>query len=436
MASSNQQELLTSLAKTNSTVSSSLHRAIRHHTTNGEYDARTDGLDFLQVKNGMMLSYLIDLTVLLRKRLKGKKQYGSDDDDESDETTKQCIERLMEMKAALEKMRPLEKRMRYQIDKLLALSTLGAGTFAATGREEEKIVRSQKKSAASDDGADLGESNPLAFKPDLQGMMGMFEDVDEKVRGELLVSSFCSIRLANVLTSPQQSSNEDDEDDSDAESDSDDEFKSSKPNIALEKEDPKPSSSVYQPPRLQSMPFQENEQKYEKEERLRRKERDRMQRSELAEVVRAQFTDAPEEEDIRGGAMLGKQREVSKRLAARDADVQEFEETHMIRLTMGKKEKKERKRVMRDELSNLGAIADLGNVVSGVNAAFGDGDRGGRDSRGTSEAYVTKGMRKRKVEVLDHELGQQKRSGRKSKGGSSPYGGGGGRGSGKSGKRR
>ncbi|EED94443.1 hypothetical protein THAPSDRAFT_268543 [Thalassiosira pseudonana CCMP1335] len=413
MASSNQQELLTSLAKTNSTVSSSLHRAIRHHTTNGEYDARTDGLDFLQVKNGMMLSYLIDLTVLLRKRLKGKKKYGSDDDDESDETTKQCIERLMEMKAALEKMRPLEKRMRYQIDKLLALSTLGAGTFAATGREEEKIVRSQKKSAASDDGADLGESNPLAFKPDLQGMMGMFEDVDEK-----------------------QSSNEDDEDDSDAESDSDDEFKSSKPNIALEKEDPKPSSSVYQPPRLQSMPFEENEQKYEKEERLRRKERDRMQRSELAEVVRAQFTDAPEEEDIRGGAMLGKQREVSKRLAARDADVQEFEETHMIRLTMGKKEKKERKRVMRDELSNLGAIADLGNVVSGVNAAFGDGDRGGRDSRGTSEAYVTKGMRKRKVEVLDHELGQQKRSGRKSKGGSSPYGGGGGRGSGKSGKRR
>jgi hypothetical protein len=119
-----------------------------------------------------MISYLIDLTMLLRCRL------NADDETESNkETADQCIKRLQEMKAALEKTRPLEKRMRYQIDKLLALSTLGAGTFAAVGQEEEE------KDDSDDEGAEkqLDENDPLSFKPDLQGMMSMFEDDDEKV---------------------------------------------------------------------------------------------------------------------------------------------------------------------------------------------------------------------------------------------------------------
>lgn len=151
------------------------------------------------------------------------------------------------------------------------------------------------------------------------------------------------------------------------------------------------------------MPFDNNDLIHEKEERQRQKQLARMQRSELAEVVRAQYTDAPEEEDIRGGAMLGKQREVSKRLAQREADVTEFEETHMIRLTMGKKEKKEKKRIMREEMSNLGAIADLGNVVAGVDDAFGDGTggRGRKQDTVGNEKFVTRGMRKRKVEVFE-----------------------------------
>ena len=179
---------------------------------------------------------------------------------------------------------------------------------------------------------------------------------------------------------------------------------------ALEKEDK--DSGVYQPPRLQAMPFQLNEQHQEKEEHQRQKHLARMQRSELADVVRAQFTDAPEEEDIRGGAMLGKQREVSKKLSQREADVAEFEETHMIRLTMGKKEKKERKRIMREEMSNLGAIADFGNVVAGVDDAFGDGTRGrfNQHEDDGNKGFVIKGMRKRKVEVLEPRVNRKSKA--------------------------
>eukprot|EP00569_Conticribra_weissflogii_P002407 CAMPEP_0171340816 /NCGR_PEP_ID=MMETSP0878-20121228/8810_1 /TAXON_ID=67004 /ORGANISM="Thalassiosira weissflogii, Strain CCMP1336" /LENGTH=431 /DNA_ID=CAMNT_0011842937 /DNA_START=151 /DNA_END=1442 /DNA_ORIENTATION=+ len=407
------QELLTTLAKINTTITSSLHRSIRHHVNNKEYNASTDGLDFLQVKNGLMISYLVDLTMLLKFRMNqqlrgggGVKDSETLDNKQLEKEQEECIHRLMEMKAALEKMRPLEKRMRYQIDKLLALSTLGAGTFAATGREEEEEQKEEEKEgsdADEDDDEDdgkMGVNDPLSFKPDLQGMMAMFEDHDEENKRRV---------------------EDDDENElnTSLESESDDkEYLTTKANVKLEKDET--SSKIYQPPRLQSVPFEDNESKLAKQERQLQKQRDRMQRSELAEVVRAQFTDTPEVEDIRGGAMLGKQKELSRRVGDRDREIGEFEEAHMIRLTMGRKERKERKKVMREEMSNLGAIADLGNVVRGMDDAFGDGE-GGRDGGkgGRDTEYQVKGMRKRKVEVLEPQGG--KRGGRRSKGASNSF---------------
>lgn len=381
---SQEEALLNSLAKTNTIVKTSLHRAIRNHKNSKEYDSQTGGLDFIQAKNGLLLSYLIDLTMLLKLRCRkasSKSDNGSDsEEDTSTETTIQSrqefVGRLVEMKAALEKMRPLEKKLRYQIDKLLALSTLGAGTFAAEGREKE-----------ADDDDDANEMNggpdPLSFKPDLSSMMKSFEDNN-----------------ANETSGNGEDGGIDDDDDI-----------STERRIDVEAEDADAqSSNVYKAPRLQSVPFElENEQKMAQMEKQRNKHRDRMQRSELAEVVRAQFTDAPEEEDIRGGAMLGKQREVSRKLAARDADIQEFEETQMIRLTMGKKEKKERKKMMREEMSNLGALSEFGNISAGVDDAFGGDDEGGRSQRIGS--YKMKGMRKRKVEVFDDVRPSSKKKG-------------------------
>ncbi len=383
--SDDKDALLNSLAKTNTIVKTSLHRAIRNHKNSKEYDSQTGGLDFLQAKNGLLLSYLIDLTMLLKLRCGTGKSSDDDEseDDPSTETTiqsrQECVERLVVMKAALEKMRPLEKKLRYQIDKLLALSTLGAGTFAAEGREKE----------VEDDNANEmnGGADPLSFKPDLSSMMKSFED---------------------------SNANETSGNGKDGGSDDDDDDSSTGGKIDLEADDADAqSSNVYKAPRLQSVPFElENEQKLGQMEKQRNKNRDRMQRSELAEVVRAQFTDAPEEEDIRGGAMLGKQREVSRKLAARDADIQEFEETQMIRLTMGKKEKKERKKMMREEMSNLGALSEFGNISAGVDDAFGGGDDAGGRSQG-SGSYKMKGMRKRKVEVFEDTRPSKKRSSKK-----------------------
>ena len=191
MTSSN-NNLLKTLSKTNNVTSTTLHSTITtHNSSSKQYDAKKDSLDYLSVKNGIMISYLIDLTLLLKYRLEAKKNSGSVKASSSEDTNaisedkkkeiQQLQKRLIEQRTLLTKIRPLEKKLRYQIDKLLALSTLGAGTFAA--RDTEDVERKGSKSGDGMKGdveVGLEESaDPLSFKPDLQGMMKMFENVDD-----------------------------------------------------------------------------------------------------------------------------------------------------------------------------------------------------------------------------------------------------------------
>jgi len=193
MASNN---LLTALSKTNNVISTALHSTITtHNTSSKQYNSKKDSLDYLSVKNGIMISYLIDLTLLLKYRLEAKKNSGSAKASSSEDTNsisedkkkeiQQLQTRLLEQRTLLTKIRPLEKKLRYQIDKLLALSTLGAGTFAARDTEDVERKGGGEKSGDGMKGGDveggLEESaDPLSFKPDLQGMMKMFENVDDE----------------------------------------------------------------------------------------------------------------------------------------------------------------------------------------------------------------------------------------------------------------
>ncbi|EJK52586.1 hypothetical protein THAOC_28121 [Thalassiosira oceanica] len=379
---SSDKKLLSTLGKINGTTVPSLRRSIEHHVDNKEYSSRKDGLNYLSVKNSVLLSYLIDLTMLLKLRMESNADNEREDgsDDEDNDATEQCIERLRTMKTAIEKMRPLEKRMRYQIDKLLALSTLGAETFAGREKTEESL----KSTVSIDDTGKKGD-DPLSFKPDLKGMMKMFE-VDDGGDGE------------------QDDGDGEGLDDA-YESDVEEEDDTNRPSVSLEKEE----SKVYQPPRLQSTPFEETRPD---DRRSDRRLNDRLANSELTEAIRAQYTDAPEEEDARGGAMLGRQSEAARRIAARDADIKEFEETQMIRLTMSRDEKKKRRKMMRGELSNLGSIAGLGNIVGSVEDSFGERNRGNEDE---GSNHKVKGMRKRRVESLERR-DSKKRGSKKKKG--------------------
>ena len=373
-----------SLDETYKKVMSSLLPSIEDHVSSKDYSAKSDSLDFLSAKNSLLLSYLIDLVQLIRliekkklaqKRDKdddGSDSHSDDDDNIASQIStdiESCLARLNEMKCALDKVRPVEKKMRYQLDRLLAAAS-DAASFAAGGEEsdeDEADTGGMKPSANAD---------PLSFRPNL-AMMGSDNDDDDDDAAE------------------EEPSDVDDDDNSD---DDDDDLRAAKAvaragsSSANKKkrgstghesdDDDDKKNAIYQPPRLAAVPFAEREKAEEKAERALARQRRRMRQSELLQTLRAtDGTDRPEEDDLDGGAALGKQKEAARRMAEREAEKTKFEEDMMVRLTQSRKDKKARGRMMREEQSNLGAIADLGRLAAGVADAFGGSDDGG-DSDG------------------------------------------------------
>jgi hypothetical protein len=189
--------------------------------------------------------------------------------------------------------------------------------------------------------------------------------------------------------------------------------------IFLEKKDDDDNNNnnnIYQPPRHQSMPFDYNidstnqERLHYKKQQQINKQRSHALQSELTSIIKSSIlhTDQPDEEDVHGGALVGYQSNKSRKVLQHEKEVQEYEERQMIRLTVSKKERKARKRMVREEMSNLGAIADgLGGMSRDVQDAFGD-NRNGRSSSSRhngvnddSGSYKTTGMRKRRIDILE-----------------------------------
>jgi hypothetical protein len=290
-------------------VEGTLIPAIEEHTGSDEFSAEKDGLDFLGVKNSMMLSYLIDLV----HRCSGP---GTGN-----------IERLIEMRTALEKIRPLEKKMRYQLDKLLTLNTSSA--FVTAGEQQD----------------------PLSYAPDLDALK---EDNVEK-----------------SLSSDDEDDSDESDNDQDRDDNIDDDLEAARATLKLAQEQQQGKNSdrddFYRAPRLASVPYPSNSDR-DKQKRLQQK----LRATELARTLREQFGDAPEQEDLHGGSDYGRQRDAARRLAEQEREKTEFEEDNLVRLVTSRNQKKEKKRLMRQEGSNLAAIADIGNIARSVSAAFGE----------------------------------------------------------------
>lgn len=317
----------------------SLMPAMEEHVSNEAFNSAKDGLDFLEVKNSLLLTYLIDLTYSMRERC--KKKHDQDN-----------FRRLVETRTVLDKIRPLEKKMRYQLDKLLTATSSASNAFVVASTDED----------------------PLTYRPDPTALMandnGGSDDDDD---------------------SDDDDSDLDDDDDDDDDMDDLEAAKATleqarrtKQNDAEEEEQ---EDGIYRAPRLTSMPYLKSSEGDEKEKLKRRNQR--LRQSELAQMLRAEHGEAPEQSDIHGGSEYGKQREAARRMAEREMKKLQVEEDHMIRLTTSRKEKKERKRLDREESSNLAAIANLGNLVRGVSSAFSQDDNDSDDIKGDGRGDVS-----------------------------------------------
>ena len=374
-----------SIDETCKKVTSVVLPSIKDHvsTSNKSFDSKKDDLDFLQVKNGLLLSYLIDLTKLLQYQNGRNSSSNSSKrkpSEKKQQEMKQCLQRLNEMKVIIEKIKPLEKKMRYQIDKLLTISSTSSSFALGVEKEENDDNTddgSEEKEAEEDDDDNLvqmEESDPLAFRPNLDGFGNddgsdddeniAYGNTDESEEDdEEIMAAKAALKAGRTSKKKEKSRNAGMADDEDY-------HQSTRS---------KTDGLLYKSPRLAAVPFSEHEEQQKKDERKLKKQRERMRKSELLSTLKATYGDMPEEDDFGGGASLGKQRESARRLAEREAEKTKFEEAAFIRLTTSKKEKKMRNRIMREEVSNLHSIADIGNLTAGVSMAFGDEGNNGSD---------------------------------------------------------
>lgn len=336
-------------------------QAIKEHVTSSDFTS-DHGVDFLQFKNSLFLSYLIELTNNIRTELL------------SNPPSDSSVRRFTVMKVVLDKSRGLEKKLRYSIEKLLSSGTTSTSFVADL---EDALRFRPDTSALGDDDEELSIGDSGEIEKD--SIDGNLEDSSMDANLEAARATISESRR-NTTSNPRAKVC----DNNDGDNENDD--------------------GIYRAPRLAAVPYNldQTDRKSEKEKRQLR----RMRTSELAQALRSQFGDGPEQEDIHGGTEMGRQREAAKRFERQQAEKTQYEEGAMVRLTVTRKEKQERKRLLREESSNLTAIADLGNIVRDA-ALVGDPDGKYRTNDGDRIVGRDQGKHtgKRKGRLDDELLG-------------------------------
>lgn len=99
------------------------------------------GISLLEVKNQIMLSYLSNLVFLIMRKCRGKSIAGDP-----------AIERLVEDRTVIERIQPIENKLKYQIDKLIKIASTGT-----TDKNDPKHLRANPDNLV--DGGKGDESN-------------------------------------------------------------------------------------------------------------------------------------------------------------------------------------------------------------------------------------------------------------------------------------
>jgi U3 small nucleolar ribonucleoprotein protein LCP5 len=123
-----------------------------------------DGISLLDVKNELLLSYLQNLVFLIVLKIRSRKDENSKD--ENDALDEAVVKKLVELRVYLEKgVRPLEGRLKYQIDKVLRAAD-DAARAAAPKIEMTKKANGNPSSDedASDNSDEDDDDNGVSLK--------------------------------------------------------------------------------------------------------------------------------------------------------------------------------------------------------------------------------------------------------------------------------
>lgn len=136
-------------------------------------EAPKDGISLLDVKNELLLSYLQNLIFLILVKLRKTKQSSPNDEDGHFDDG-EVVTKLVELRLYLEKgVRPLEEKLRYQIEKVLRAADdaerneKAAQAAAASGSDSESSDEGSEEEDQSEEEAPAPKLDVLHAHPNL-----------------------------------------------------------------------------------------------------------------------------------------------------------------------------------------------------------------------------------------------------------------------------
>ncbi|PVH94374.1 hypothetical protein DM02DRAFT_618647 [Periconia macrospinosa] len=253
-----------------------------------------EGISLFDVKNELLLSYLQNLVFLIILKLRAR----SGKEEETDTTLNpqdEVVKKLVELRVYLEKgVRPLENRLKYQIDKIVRAADDAARK--ATQTEKQAAAKTTKAQTGSDSDASDADSD--------DGTDQSEEDVDEMTYGPAAAT------FARAKTSGG---------------------KEQKASAAASSKD-----GIYRPPKITPVSMPTTESREERQARRPGKS------ATLDEFVANELSTAPIAQPSIGSTIVnGGRRMKSEKERREEAERREFEESNFTRLPkLSKKELK------------------------------------------------------------------------------------------------
>jgi len=280
--------LLENLNSCLSTAGSSLPVSHKDAPSDVSIEPPQDGISLLDAKSEILLSYLHNLVFLIIFQLRqasSSKKPEADDNSLSDEVVK----KLVELRVFLDRgVRPLEGRLKYQVDKVIKAAEDAERTERPTKPSKSKKAEgsgseaesSEEASDSDDSDEDEEDLDEMAFRPNL----GAFA----KAKPEAQLQQAKSAESAKDT----------------------------------------PSDGIYRPPKIMptALPSTETERRGRQDRRPQRS-------NVIDEFVSAEMSSAPMAEPSIGSTILDGGRQIkSKRDREREQERTTYEETNFVRL--------------------------------------------------------------------------------------------------------
>ena len=175
----------------------------RFHSTlsdDGILESQTDGISLLSLKSFLLLDYNINLSKVILHKVQGKSLSLLHDD---------VIDQLIRERVVLEKIKPLEMKTKYQIDKLVTLATTGSvsSSHPLSYKPNPSHLMPREGLSVGGEGEETGVYRPprISAVPGIVGTVGeMREEGRDRDRRKALQSSLIRELREEVRDTPQE----------------------------------------------------------------------------------------------------------------------------------------------------------------------------------------------------------------------------------------